>query len=310
MYSWSWRSHPISDYRPKICKPKCQTGGKKKRSNSWRCFKNNESITPRLMFDHKPHIPHVYTGHRNSVRASWKDCISLILHQKIIFEKSFVFISILSVCTLKINLNMYSRSRRSHLISEYWTKLCKCKCLTRGGEIRSNNWRCLKNNERIAPRLTFDYKSHMCTLATAIVCVHLGKAVSLWPSIRNNIREQFRCAFCCSYPWVSSNIIVTSSQNVGNPYLLKDIDLNNLSSTYVKWMKSQRYCAPPTSTINARHRQRVAIYHLSSSPCRDMILLFKVGVCAILILSKCWVAFFQSVDMQNHQGMQTSIKQK
>ena len=106
----------------------------------------------------------------------------------------------------------------------------------------------------------------MCTLATAILCVHIGKAVSLWPSIRNNIREQFRCAFCCSYPWVSSNIIVTSSQNVGNPYLLKDIDLNNLSSTYVKWMKSQRYCVPPTSTINARNRQAITICHLSSSP--------------------------------------------
>ena len=78
--------------------------GKKKRSNTWRCFKNNESITPRLMFDHKPHIPHVYTGHRNSVRASWKDCISLILHQKLYFRKVlFSSLYFPSVGTLKIN---------------------------------------------------------------------------------------------------------------------------------------------------------------------------------------------------------------
>ena len=59
MYSGSWRSHPISEYWPKICSSQGQTGKEKVQKNTWRCFKDNGSLTPWLMFDHKSHMLHV-----------------------------------------------------------------------------------------------------------------------------------------------------------------------------------------------------------------------------------------------------------
>ena len=111
--------------RPKQAVPaeNCFQAQKKKKVQkiTWRCLKNNESITPGLMVDQKSHMSHVYTSHRNSARASLNGCIFLTLHQKLYLRKVlFSSLYCLSVGTLKINLNMYSRSWRSYLISEYW----------------------------------------------------------------------------------------------------------------------------------------------------------------------------------------------
>ena len=89
---------------------------------SWRCCKNNESITPGLMFDHKSHM---YTSHRNSARETLNGCISLTLHQKL-YLRQFIFSTeqCLSMVTFKIISDMYSWNWRSHPISENCPKIC------------------------------------------------------------------------------------------------------------------------------------------------------------------------------------------
>ena len=59
MYSGSWRSHPISEYWPKICSSQGQIWKEKVQKDTWRFFKDNGSLTPALMLDHKSHMSHV-----------------------------------------------------------------------------------------------------------------------------------------------------------------------------------------------------------------------------------------------------------
>ena len=56
------------------------------------------------MFDQKSHMSHVYTSHRNSVRAPLNGCILLTLHQKLYLKKVlFSSLQSVSVDTSKIN---------------------------------------------------------------------------------------------------------------------------------------------------------------------------------------------------------------
>ena len=108
----SWKLFPSSKTNKKLPK------------NTWRCFQNNDSITPELMSDHKSHMPHVYTGHCNCTRASLNGCISPTLASEIVREKSCVFKSSVSICGCmyynpKLFSVMHSWSWRSHPISEY-----------------------------------------------------------------------------------------------------------------------------------------------------------------------------------------------
>ena len=78
---------------------------RKVHKHTWRCLKNNESISPGLMYDHTWHMSHVHTGHCNSARASVNGCISLSMHQKVYTRKVlFSNIQCLSVVTSKINV--------------------------------------------------------------------------------------------------------------------------------------------------------------------------------------------------------------
>ena len=99
---WSVPGNQNMQCQPKIV-PKLQKKNKVQKI-TWRCFKNNESITPGLMFDHKSHMSHVYTSHRNSARASFNGCISLTLHQKFYLRNLMSSnIQCLSTVTFKIN---------------------------------------------------------------------------------------------------------------------------------------------------------------------------------------------------------------
>ena len=62
----------------------------------------------------------------------------------------------------------------------------------------------------------------------------LGMAVSLWPSIRNNMWEQCQSHHFCMFACVCSKNITTLTHKVGDPSLSHILYLNNKSSTKPK----------------------------------------------------------------------------
>ena len=69
MLSWSGRSHPISEYWPKICSSQCQTKIKRMQTSTRRCFKNYGITRFGLMCREKSHMAYVCSGHHDRAQA-------------------------------------------------------------------------------------------------------------------------------------------------------------------------------------------------------------------------------------------------
>ena len=207
---------------------------KKVQKKTWRCFKNNESITPGLMFDHKSEMSHVYTSHRNSARASLNGCISSTLHQKLYLRKVlFLSLQSLSVDTSKNNFQHVLVKLEIPSYLRILTKNMQAQVPNRGKKKRSNTWRCFKNNESITPRLMFDHKPH-------ILHVYTGHRNSVRASCKDSIsliwhqklylrNVLFSSLYCLSIGTIQ--LILTCTPEVEDPIWSQNIEHNYVSAS-------------------------------------------------------------------------------
>ena len=87
------------------------------------------------MFDHKSHVSHVYTGHRNSARASLNGCNSLTSHKKLYLRKVlFLSLQSLSVDTSKMNFQHVLKKLEIPSYLRILTKNMQAQVPNRGGK--------------------------------------------------------------------------------------------------------------------------------------------------------------------------------
>ena len=116
---------------------------------------------PGLISDHKSHMSHVHTGHRNSARMPLNGRISMIMHQEL-YMRIFLFSNLqcLSMSILKWISDMSSWRWRSHPIAEYWTNIC----CSQGQSARNNankHVKVLKERRHHSYGLMCKRESHM-----------------------------------------------------------------------------------------------------------------------------------------------------